>query len=107
MTILRCSATTCIYNKNELCSKGEIDVIGENARYSDETSCGSFRDRNDEAVKSSCADGCGCEKIKIDCKAEKCTYNENCKCTAAAIGIAGDGACDCRETKCDTFECKC
>lgn len=107
MTILKCSATTCIYNKEELCSKGEINVVGENARYADETSCGSFCDRNDTGVKSSCASGCGCESINIDCKAHNCTYNENCKCTAAGIDIGGSGATDCRETKCTTFKCEC
>ena len=45
MTILKCSATTCAYNENNLCSRGEIDVMGESARNADETSCGSFRER--------------------------------------------------------------
>ena len=30
MTILKCSAVKCVYNKEELCSKGGIDVVGEN-----------------------------------------------------------------------------
>ena len=49
----------------------------------------------------------GCETIQIDCKAHNCTYNEKCKCTAAAIDVAGSGAKVCSETKCDTFECQC
>ena len=40
MTILNCSATTCVYNENELCSRGEIEVMGADARRSDETCCG-------------------------------------------------------------------
>ena len=28
MTILNCSAVTCIYNKDQLCSRGEIEVMG-------------------------------------------------------------------------------
>lgn len=107
MTILRCSATTCIYNKEQLCSRGEIDVIGDNAKYADETSCGSFRERGEGAAQNSASEGCGCEKIQIDCKAQNCTYNEHCKCTAAAIDVDGPGACNCQETKCGTFECKC
>ncbi len=106
MTILRCSATTCVYNKDELCSKGEIDVIGESAMAADETSCGSFRERSYDSTQNSFTEGCGCEKINIDCAAQKCTYNENCRCTAAAIDVAGNGACDCRDTKCSTFECR-
>ena len=45
MTILKCSAMTCVYNKEQLCSKGDIDVTGENATSANETSCGSFRER--------------------------------------------------------------
>ena len=106
MTILKCSATTCAYNENNLCSRGEIDVMGESARNADETSCGSFRERSGSAMNSG-KNGCGCETIQIDCKAHNCTYNENCKCTAAAIDVAGSGAKVCSETKCDTFECQC
>ena len=62
MTILNCSAVTCIYNKDQLCSRGEIEVMGHDARVSDETSCGSFRDRNSASVTNSEKESCGCEK---------------------------------------------
>ena len=107
MTLLRCSAMTCIYNKNQLCSRGEIDVIGENASHPDETSCGSFQDRKESSAKNSSAEGTGCEKIQIACQAHKCIYNDDQRCTASAIDVSGCHACDCRETKCDTFRCGC
>lgn len=107
MTILNCTAVTCVYNKDQLCSRGEIEVMGHGAQAADETSCGSFRDRNDASVTNSTKDSCGCEKISIDCKAHDCTYNEHCKCTAAAIDIDGPNANASKETKCSTFECKC
>lgn len=107
MTILKCSATTCMFNENELCSRGEIEVMGDQARRSDETCCGSFRDRNSGSAQNSTQEHCGCQKINIDCKAQECTYNEHCKCTAAAIDIDGRGACNCQDTKCGTFACKC
>ena len=106
MTILKCSATTCAYNEDMLCSRGEINVMGDSAKSSEETSCGSFREKSQGAMNSA-KNGCGCETIQIDCKAHNCTYNENCKCTAAAIDVAGSGAKVCSETKCDTFECQC
>ena len=31
MTILNCSATKCIYNDNKLCSRGDIEITGDNA----------------------------------------------------------------------------
>lgn len=107
MTILKCSATTCMFNENELCSRGEIEVMGDQARRSDETCCGSFRDHNSGSAQNSTQEHCGCQKINIDCKAQECTYNEHCKCTAAAIDIDGHGACNCQDTKCGTFACKC
>ena len=106
MTLLKCSATTCLYNENQLCSRGEIDVMGESAKNAEDTSCGSFRERTSGAMNST-RNSCGCESIQIDCKAQNCTYNEHCKCTAASIDVAGSGAKACSETKCDTFECQC
>ena len=37
MTILKCSAHNCYYNKDSLCSKGAINVEGADARYADDT----------------------------------------------------------------------
>ena len=107
MTILKCSAVKCVYNKEELCSKGGIDVVGENATSANETSCGSFQERQEGSVTNSFTNGCGCEKIQIDCKAHSCTYNDNCKCTAASIQVDGSNAHESSDTKCDTFQCHC
>ena len=67
MTILKCSATTCAYNEDMLCSRGEINVMGDSAKSSEETSCGSFREKSQGAMNSA-KNGCGCETIQIDCK---------------------------------------
>lgn len=106
MTILTCSATTCMYNQGSLCSKGEISVNGASARDASETSCGSFREKS-EAPQNRMTNSCGCEKIDIDCQAHNCTYNEQCKCTAGSIDVDGPGAKSSQQTKCVTFECKC
>ena len=98
MTILNCSATKCIYNDNKLCSRGDIEITGDNAHRADETSCGSFRDRTTAAMQNSGAEHCGCEKINIDCKAQNCTYNEHCKCSAATIRQSGANAHRCCDT---------
>ena len=107
MPILKCSALTCIYNKEELCSKGEIQVSGENAQYANETSCSSFGERAMESASNNAACGCGSEKIAIDCSACHCTYNDECKCTAASVHIGGNSAQSSQETECGTFQCKC
>ena len=107
MTILKCSAMTCVYNKEQLCSKGDIDVTGENATSANETSCGSFRERTGSSMKDSYTDDCGCDKMQIDCKAHNCTYNDNCKCTASSIQVDGSNAHASSDTRCDTFQCHC
>lgn len=106
MPVLRCTAVTCIYNKEELCSKGEIKVAGENAHYADETSCSSFQERTENSASNNAACGCGCENIAIDCSACQCAYNDQQKCTAASIHIGGAQACKSQDTKCGTFQCQ-
>ena len=50
MTILKCSAHNCYYNKDSLCSKGAINVEGADARYADDTACESFRDQKEDSA---------------------------------------------------------
>ena len=45
MPALRCTAVKCVYNKEELCSKGDIKVSGDHAKSVDETCCSSFKER--------------------------------------------------------------
>ena len=45
MPALNCTARTCVYNKNEYCSKGDIQVGGTTAKTVDETCCNSFVER--------------------------------------------------------------
>lgn len=68
---------TCVYNQNELCSKGDIRVGGSGAKSSMETCCESFKERGEGTMSNST--GCGCTKIGVDCKAQNCTFNDNCK----------------------------
>ena len=71
MPALSCSAMTCVYNQNELCSKGDIRVGGSGAKSSMETCCESFKERGEGSMSNST--GCGCTKIGVDCKAQNCT----------------------------------
>lgn len=107
MPALNCSATTCIYNKNELCSKGDIEVGGSGAKTPEETCCKSFRERGMDSYTNSAADGCGCTKIGVDCQATNCMYNESCKCMAGGIEIKGQDAEKSGDTKCGSFRCSC
>lgn len=108
MTNLNCSAITCVYNKDFLCSRGNIEVGGKDAHISDDTCCASFEDRRTRSEGNAVnhfGETEGCKRIQIDCIAENCTYNDSHKCTASAIDISGEDADVCQGTCCDTFYC--
>ena len=52
MPLLSCTARTCLYNKNEYCSKGDIQVDGPKAQKADETCCRSFVEKKEGAMNS-------------------------------------------------------
>ncbi len=101
MPALKCTAVKCIYNKEELCSKGDIQVTGGNASVEDETACASFQEQKGMTNK---ACGCGQDEIKVSCSAVTCMYNKNEDCHAGAIDINGSKACTSNETCCATFK---
>lgn len=102
MPLLSCTARTCVYNKDEYCSKGDIVVDGKNATVSDETCCSSFKERRGDSVSNST--GCGCKTIYVDCKACDCTFNCDEKCEAEEITITGASALKPEETECRSFQ---
>lgn len=105
MTQLKCSAQTCMYNEDHYCCKGDIMVEGRDAQDSTGTCCASFRERNGEASASSMEHPS--RNIDVDCEAVRCVFNDDCKCSAREIGIAGSHACHCDDTECASFECEC
>ena len=105
MPSLVCSVQNCVYNNAMYCSKGDIQVGGEEARKCQETCCESFQERKADSAKNSM--GTPSQETCVDCKACHCTYNDHCKCTAGKIDIAGAAASTRGETECATFQCKC
>ena len=80
MADLKCVVENCTYNKDCLCSKGDIMVGGKHACDCDGTCCESFAQKRE-----------GRESFS------------NSECVADHVDIKGCGACDCRETACATF----
>ncbi|MDD2959534.1 MAG: DUF1540 domain-containing protein [Lachnospiraceae bacterium] len=101
MPSLVCSVQNCVYNNAMYCSRGDIKVGGSEAETCQETCCDSFQERKAESMKSSV--GTPSQEIGVVCEACHCGYNEDCKCTAGQIDIAGAAACRCGETECATF----
>ncbi len=104
MTRLRCTVTNCMYNDDRLCAKSDIMVGGQDAGKPNETCCESFRERSESMTNSVQH---GTPETSVGCHAENCRFNEDCKCHADEIGIAGSNACCCAETECASFDCKC
>ena len=104
MTKLDCTVTGCLYNKEKCCCKDNIQVEGDHAKHSRDTCCSSFRECRD-GMKSSV--DYPTKETRVSCMARECTFNEDCSCQAKHIGISGGAACDCRETECTAFRCKC
>ena len=105
MVDLKCSVTSCVYNTDNLCSKGDIMVGGKNASQSKDTRCESFMYKREDETSYSSSTCHPCQSISVDCEAEKCRYNSNYRCTAKHVDIMGGcNSCDCKETSCATFQ---
>ena len=105
MTQLDCTVTNCLYNRDCLCSKGDITIGGKNATRAGDTCCESFREKGTNTMNSAAQ---ASATVDIDCEATKCVHNENCKCAADHIGIGGGrSACQSEETQWADFRCSC
>ncbi len=104
MADLKCMAVNCTYNKEKLCSKGDIMVGGKHADNTDDTCCESFAPRRDGNDVFTSALEHPSRTISIDCEAVKCVYNSNYKCVAEHVDIQGSKANESRETACATFK---
>ncbi|MBR1772188.1 MAG: DUF1540 domain-containing protein [Lachnospiraceae bacterium] len=103
MAELKCGVKNCSYNREQLCSKGDIMVGGKHACNEDETCCESFAKRREGHEAFTSALEHPSRVISIDCEAVNCTYNSNYKCVAEHVDIHGGGADSARETNCATF----
>jgi hypothetical protein len=104
MPILACTAGTCLYNKQEYCSKGDIKIGGANATDAADTHCDSFVEKTGGSTTNSV--GTPSEHIDVVCSACNCVYNDSEICDADKIGISGRAANDVQDTSCGTFSCK-
>mgnify|MGYP002563026602 CR=1 FL=1 len=69
MPALQCSAVKCMYNKDNLCSKGDIQVKGDHAATENETWCSSFVEKTGMSNAYTC--GGGCSSIQVGCAAHE------------------------------------
>ena len=113
MPALQCSAVKCMYNKDNLCSKGDIQVKGDHAKILPQTAMTTGNPENFPAfwvektgMSNAYTCGGGCSSIQVGCAAHDCTYNRQEVCQADHVHIDGSQACICEETCCGTFRCE-
>lgn len=102
MPELKCGVVTCVHNKQNYCELDSIEVVGDKAQVSEQTSCGSFVERKGESYSNSAKEASPTSNIV--CQAEECKYNESKKCHAGKISVMGSTACRMEETECATFK---
>ncbi|MDE6956679.1 MAG: DUF1540 domain-containing protein [Lachnospiraceae bacterium] len=103
MPELRCTVQTCTHNKQFYCALDKIVVEGNTAEKSQDTCCGSFEERKGNSYSN--VTGEASPLSSIDCKAQECVYNNDCRCEAGKISVEGSDACQCQETECASFRC--
>ena len=106
MNKLSCAVKECVNYSSGLCCLEKIFVDGVSAMKSAGTSCASFVAKKN-AAENSCARGnCASAETRIQCKAEKCVYNSNDKCTADKVNVGSvcPDVSTMSETECETFK---
>ncbi len=101
MTSLGCSVTTCVHNAEKCCCKQAIAVDGADAKASKDTCCASFEENKGGVFKNLFKTPES--RLEVECEAVKCLYNDDRRCRADRIVIAGDGAREVRQTECSSF----
>lgn len=96
---LNCNATNCTHNFNSQCKAGAINISGQSALESLETTCTTFIDKSKSSFVNS-IDALDTDVCNIKCEACNCVHNENKGCHADNVQIDMQNAC------CNTFECE-
>ena len=104
MTKLECSVKNCMHNSDNYCCKSASLVDGNEAVKPNETCCASFDENKGGAFTNLFKTPE--TRLEVECDAVKCVYNEDRRCAAERIDIAGDGACECGQTRCATFKAR-
>ena len=102
MPELKCSVVTCVHNTENYCELDAIEVMGDAAKVSEETCCGSFVEKKGNEYSNAAKDASVTSDIK--CHAKDCKYNEEYKCYAGKINVVGSSANRSEETECASFK---
>ena len=96
---LSCNATNCSHNFDRQCKAGAINVGGQSAVQTSDTTCTTFVDRAESSFVNS-IDALNTDVYNIKCEAHNCVHNENKGCHADNVQI------DAQNAHCNSFKCE-
>ncbi|MHB0885656.1 MAG: DUF1540 domain-containing protein [Bacillota bacterium] len=117
--VVKCAVDTCVHwLPDDACGAGNIDVLDEAAKTSEDTKCKTFQLRSSVANMAGGLDNVNWGGMvrepfgegrqltpSVTCTARECTYwASGDRCEADSIDVSGSSANTCEETDCSTFE---
>lgn len=116
MTILNCSAMSCVHNEAGMCQAGYILIEGKNSTTTLETKCSSYKPNkfinqvralvNTNYVGEVMQLFSSMDRVKmnpqINCQALNCFFNSSGKCESRNVAISVDKS-DTTKVMCETF----
>lgn len=105
MNRVECEVSTCMHFDKNLCMLNKIRVEGPSAHDREQTCCMSFSEKLSGGQNAVGMPNNATQDTGINCKADNCSYNDNCKCTANLVKVTNchpnvSAKCD---THCATF----
>lgn len=104
---LQCEVASCQHYSDHMCCLEGIQVDGPAARQPSQTCCESYQERRPGGGTNAVGHSPSGES-SIRCKAQFCTYNQECSCAAPSVQVG----CCCGDvttksgTECCTFQSK-
>ena len=103
MTQIKCSVSSCSYNKDYACYVNPVNIGGKGAPDEECTCCGSFLSRQNYSNLAEYT-SMRSEVNTVNCVVNTCEYNKCDKCTKDHIDVGGNNdACIYSETECNSF----
>ncbi|WP_434797015.1 DUF1540 domain-containing protein [Terrisporobacter vanillatitrophus] len=97
---LYCKATNCAHNRDEYCRAGYINVRGNSALKTSETTCSTYFADSVGFFTSAIEIGGYTTPENIVCEACNCIYYDDTRCTANSVLINS------HFSSCETFKCE-
>ncbi|MGL5642293.1 MAG: DUF1540 domain-containing protein, partial [Paraclostridium sp.] len=94
---INCSASTCTYHNGGECYASGIQVSGNTANTTRETTCSTYQSKTSGSLSNSVQESSVAQTSSISCAATNCKHNNSGACIAKSIHI------NMNDASCETF----